>query len=596
MDTDPTNQEYKYMYGMRKVMYLQKYGVKSFPYRGKRRYKPSIFQSLDGGIVISNDVFGLTIRQFKRIFKSCLERRKTHEQWILNLRYPDKSSNEYLEYLQDCVYYTEDILPWPDNDLKDKYFYEHLVYTIGTEMNIRIRQRLLIIEDMVSNLFDSYITRISSGSLAEGLDLPGSESDVMYLIKTVDVIQNVQNIKHPIHHTTLVMESDNDHPGFTRLRLIAESEDDTLIIISEFCESTTNGEYVSISSHGPCLSDTDQNIDVAICLRSKSLPHIAIPWVRRRRHQWPPNVVIDKIVKYGCLLVPIGPRITSDGEYLFLWQKNNLICGLLNPATNISGYYKLLHFAESLQMFASSKFIIDACKYHRGIISQYVVQCLPPPTTISKTNNLHKRYHRHLQDGIRTDAVSGWLLYASYYYVTGQYNVTLRLAEYVLSRYKLGMVHLGCGIYKDESMNSYRRNVHSKISFKDRIKLATVDRVTYVWHSSLIPEELQLEVEEGSIFIQAIVLSYCLRFLCHHQLGDIFNRQQALHNLFLAVKDDCFVSLTEVSDSKTILGVCYEISEDMSNAYQCYDEALENDVYVCRSAKVRKSKLLLTLT
>lgn len=110
MNTNHRNQAYdenKNMYGMRKIMYLQKYGVKSFPYRGRRRYKPSINQSMDGGIVISNDLFGLTIRQFERIYNACLERRKTHEQWILNLRYPDKSSNEYIKYLQDCVYYNE---------------------------------------------------------------------------------------------------------------------------------------------------------------------------------------------------------------------------------------------------------------------------------------------------------------------------------------------------------------------------------------------------------------------------------------------------------------------------------------------------------
>ncbi|CAC5377641.1 unnamed protein product [Mytilus coruscus] len=175
-------------------------------------------KSYDGGIVISNDVFGLTIRQFERIYKVCLERRKTHEQWILNLRYPVKSSNEYLEYLQDCVYYSEDILPCPGNSLKEKYFYEHLVYTIGPEMHIRNRQRVLIIDDMIKNLSQSNMTQISSGSLAEGLDLPVSDIDMMYFIKKIDVVQNLQNIKHPIQHTTLVMESDEDQPGCTRVR------------------------------------------------------------------------------------------------------------------------------------------------------------------------------------------------------------------------------------------------------------------------------------------------------------------------------------------------------------------------------------------
>ena len=95
------------MYGMRKNMHLQKYGVKTFPYCRRRRYIPSINQSLAGGIVMSNDVFGLTIGQFERMYKDCLERRKSREKWIINLRYPDKFSNEYLEYLQNCIYYNK---------------------------------------------------------------------------------------------------------------------------------------------------------------------------------------------------------------------------------------------------------------------------------------------------------------------------------------------------------------------------------------------------------------------------------------------------------------------------------------------------------
>lgn len=106
MDKNYRNQENDddaNVYGMRKITYLEKYGVKHFPYRGRRKYTPLVYQSDDGGMIISNDVFGLAIKQFERAYTDCLGRRKTHEQWLLNLRYPDKSSNEYLEYLQNCI-------------------------------------------------------------------------------------------------------------------------------------------------------------------------------------------------------------------------------------------------------------------------------------------------------------------------------------------------------------------------------------------------------------------------------------------------------------------------------------------------------------
>lgn len=70
----------------------------------------------DGGIIISNNVFRLTIRQFEQKFKDCLEKRKTQELWMLNLRFPDKASKEYLEYSQnrtgdnDGIYFIYEIL------------------------------------------------------------------------------------------------------------------------------------------------------------------------------------------------------------------------------------------------------------------------------------------------------------------------------------------------------------------------------------------------------------------------------------------------------------------------------------------------------
>lgn len=128
-------------------------------------------------------------------------------------------------------------------------------------------------------------------------------------------------------------------------------------------------------------------------------------------------------------------------------------CGSLNSPKNLSHCQKLLQFTERLQAFESSKFIIDTCKYYKGQISQFAAQRLRQQTTIKKNCSIHKLYHRHLQDGIAADVVSGWLLYASYYYVTGQYDVRLRLTDYILSRCKHGTVKLGCVMYNDEQIN-----------------------------------------------------------------------------------------------------------------------------------------------
>jgi hypothetical protein len=53
-----------------------------------------------------------------------------------------------------------------------------------------------------------------------------------------------------------------------------------------------------------------------------------------------------------------------------------------------------------------------------------IVQKLPFPTTNKPNVHVIRGYHKHLHDGTKRDAVSGWLLYASFYYVLGQYNST----------------------------------------------------------------------------------------------------------------------------------------------------------------------------
>ncbi|VDI71241.1 Hypothetical predicted protein [Mytilus galloprovincialis] len=773
MNCNSRNKEEQYQdhkaYGLRKISFWEKYGVKSFPYRGRRRYSPFSYQSVDRGIVISNDVFGLTIRQFDRMYKACLDRRKTHDQYIINLRYSDKTSDEYMEYLQDNTDNNKDEVSWTGKDLKGTYLYEHLVKTAGTEVDIRKRQNLFITKDMIQNEIllniGMKITVISSGSLAEGIDLPGSDMDIMYVIKDVDIIRDVRNIKHSVQRTILVMENDNGHPGFTKLRLIAGGDGESFFIQPNCIESTRQGLYVSVntfvnnikekvphyqcSSHGPCLSDNDHEVDFAFCLRSKYLPYNAIPWASRYRMQWPPNSVIDKIKKGGCLLVPIGPRNMPDCDILWrlsfsvaekqlvhsfnftqllcycllkltlkhivntnkhaegllcsyflktalfwvseevdidtfqlsqlyscfcrclskiiFWVNNcycpnyfipehNMFLGKINIENNkmlinvlykiksdgihglihslfqndnghhslfstqlepsfikldllfyricytdygnlykISSCLKSLEFIEYLLKSKSCTFIVDVCKWHHAKTSQWAAQLLPSPRVTTERYKIHKRYHRHLQDGIKADAVAGWLLYASFYYVTGQFTITLRLTDYVLSKCLPDMITIGCKKYRDRHINYYRNHVHATMTLQVKMRMVVIQNVMYLSHSSLMPDELQLEVNDNLIAIPPIVMSHCLKFLCYHHVGDVLNRHHALHDLFSTVKQRNLISSSTLSISLTILGICLEISDEKDAAYLCYEEALQCEGIICTTAEARRSKLLTDL-
>ena len=91
----------KKVYNTKKVLFVDRYGVKSFPYRGRRKHFSCLKQILGSSTDRHNDLFGMAIFQFEREFKACLERRKQNEPRILNILFPNKTDNKYLEYLEN---------------------------------------------------------------------------------------------------------------------------------------------------------------------------------------------------------------------------------------------------------------------------------------------------------------------------------------------------------------------------------------------------------------------------------------------------------------------------------------------------------------
>jgi hypothetical protein len=89
------------VHATKKVLFVDIHGVKSFPYRGRRKHFSYLKQILGNSTDCHNDLFGLAIFQFEREYKSCLERRKQNEPQILNILFPNKTDNRYLEYLEN---------------------------------------------------------------------------------------------------------------------------------------------------------------------------------------------------------------------------------------------------------------------------------------------------------------------------------------------------------------------------------------------------------------------------------------------------------------------------------------------------------------
>jgi hypothetical protein len=91
----------KRTYKTKKVLFADSHGIKNFPYRGRRKHFSYLEQIFGQRTDRHNDLFGLTIFQFEREFNACLDRRKQNGPQILNILFPMKTGNRYLEYLEN---------------------------------------------------------------------------------------------------------------------------------------------------------------------------------------------------------------------------------------------------------------------------------------------------------------------------------------------------------------------------------------------------------------------------------------------------------------------------------------------------------------
>ncbi|XP_052077129.1 uncharacterized protein LOC127715146 [Mytilus californianus] len=190
---------------------------------------------------------------------------------------------------------------------------------VGTEEHVKSIRMMNTVRDNLQS--DKKHTIITSGSFGEGLEMLGSDLDVMVVIKFIDVREDIHIALNAdnIHFT---LETEDTHPGFTKLRLLHSNDQDIL----EDCEEIGNDFFYSnllfkerfskeglLTYHGPSL--TDGFIDLVYCLHSKLWITPAKQWITRsNNNSWPSWDVKQTIVKHGVLFVPVGVKGSTEEE------------------------------------------------------------------------------------------------------------------------------------------------------------------------------------------------------------------------------------------------------------------------------------------
>ncbi|XP_071176585.1 uncharacterized protein [Mytilus edulis] len=224
-------------------------------------------------------------------------------------------------------------------EAKSKQIYKFLCDDIvGSERVVKYRRLFFKTYEYAQNKFYSpskYI--ITSGSKAEGLDLPGSDLDIMLVSKQHIVHEPIPQFEDKSvddNILSLNIDYDNAQPGFVLLKLYERPHkdfEDSLILRNEDGYFLSSNLYLQnlaskypfsrISINGPCLSNISLALDVAHSLKCKKWPTVARKWLFRHRSSgWPSANLITMISKELVLLVPVGSKSDSGESHPLEWR------------------------------------------------------------------------------------------------------------------------------------------------------------------------------------------------------------------------------------------------------------------------------------
>ncbi|VDI57756.1 Hypothetical predicted protein [Mytilus galloprovincialis] len=162
-------------------------------------------------------------------------------------------------------------------------------------------------------------TNITGGSFGEGLDMRGSDLDVMAVSRTIEVYENIKPFFNP-NITYFSMDIDDVKPGYAQLK-----QDNSKFrggVLKHYCEEQHGKHYFSSTLykqgiannmfpstiHGPCISNPTGHLDLASSLHCNTWVSPAIQWITRSNNSWPKHNVKRAIIKHGVLFVPIGVK------------------------------------------------------------------------------------------------------------------------------------------------------------------------------------------------------------------------------------------------------------------------------------------------
>ncbi|XP_071168079.1 uncharacterized protein [Mytilus edulis] len=214
-----------------------------------------------------------------------------------------------------------------------------------------------------------------------------------------------------------------------------------------------------------------------------------------------------------------------------------------------------------------------------------------------RPNNKHQYYkYKHdlsqLLIGTHSDAVSGWLMLASFYYVHKNYSAPLSIIDFVLRKFtdkQLFLYTPTCLIQNKESMI----NLMKEEKLHTVLKSITIKDLYFDVKSSFIPPELHMDNINQEIKIIPLQFAHFLAFLCNYHLHDNTSCMQSLRQISRTFIEQMKGkrNIESVLHSIICLGIGLQMMGDIINARGWFQIAANSDILQITRAEARLSSL-----
>ncbi|CAC5426156.1 unnamed protein product [Mytilus coruscus] len=388
---------------------------------------------------------------------------------------------------------------------------------------------------------DGYVC-ITSGSFGEGLEMKGSDIDIMYVCKAIEVHENMSSVVKDNYKTYCSINMEDTKPGFTYLSFEFTNAKDVLPICvdvrGKLCLSNVIFKQlfaygVLADDHGPCLSDNNGIMDVCYCLHSESWITSANQWITRSNYSWPSA----EITQLELSPILTNPLIAFKCSFQKVVKSRNLfimlkLIDMISRGNLRTRYVRIVHY---LLRFQSTRIRLVHL-YLLSLVCEGISQDIPLNSRYGNKYQ-YKQYNtclNYLPQNIHHDSVSGWLLLASFFYRTQHYIPALDVTLYALSKCTFEKLCLGKAISGIQFELLSLQTIRKK-GIINLIKLLGVKLSFLADSSFLIPTELQMKEESGVYIIPAVVYAHFIRVLCHYYLNNVRQCQESIRDLQLTI-------------------------------------------------------------